>query len=299
MTSDSRRRLVWLIGSRVVVSTLLLGSAVVFQVNAPGTLAVDPFFFLIGLTYGLSVIYALTLRFIDRSPWLVTLQFTGRRRRRHGVHSLHRRHHQLLPAAVRAAHSRRGRGADAPGRASRRADERVAVQRARAASVRGRIGVHRRRVDRGRAAVSATDPRGVLHRSGQCHRVCGCRAVVGIAGRAAAARRRPSGGGLDGAGRPAGLQRTHHRKPDERPHDDRPRRTRREPEPGGRADHGPARPSSDRTAGRRNPASPVRVCRVARCRTGRRPEPARRLLLSNRRWKPSRDWPERGAPCDT
>jgi hypothetical protein len=41
MTSDSRRRLVWLIGSRVVVSTLLLGSAVVFQVNAPGTLAVD------------------------------------------------------------------------------------------------------------------------------------------------------------------------------------------------------------------------------------------------------------------
>ena len=76
MTSDSRRRLVWLIGSRVVVSTLLLGSAVVFQVNAPGTLAVDPFFFLIGLTYGLSVIYAITLRFIDRSPWLVTLQFT-------------------------------------------------------------------------------------------------------------------------------------------------------------------------------------------------------------------------------
>ncbi len=75
MTSDSRRRLVWLIGSRVVVSTLLLGSAVVFQVNAPGTLAVDPFFFLIGLTYGLSVIYAVTLRFIDRSPWLVSLQF--------------------------------------------------------------------------------------------------------------------------------------------------------------------------------------------------------------------------------
>ena len=76
MTSDSRRRLVWLIGSRVVVSTLLLGSAVVFQVNSPGTLAVDPFFFLIGLTYGLSLIYAITLRFIDRSPWLVTLQFT-------------------------------------------------------------------------------------------------------------------------------------------------------------------------------------------------------------------------------
>ena len=58
MSPESRRRLVWLIGTRVVVSTLLLGSAVVFQVNAPGTLAVNPFFFLIGLTYGLSAIYA-------------------------------------------------------------------------------------------------------------------------------------------------------------------------------------------------------------------------------------------------
>ena len=75
MSPDSRRRLVWLIGTRVVVSTLLLGSAVVFQVNAPGTLAVDPFFFLIGLTYGLSVIYAVTLRHVDRHPWLVGLQF--------------------------------------------------------------------------------------------------------------------------------------------------------------------------------------------------------------------------------
>ena len=75
MTPDTRRRLVWLIGTRVVVSTLLLGSAVVFQVNAPGTLAVDPFFFLIGLTYGLSVIYAVTLRHVDRHPWLVGVQF--------------------------------------------------------------------------------------------------------------------------------------------------------------------------------------------------------------------------------
>ena len=77
MTSDSRRRLVWLIGSRVVVSTLLLGSAVAFQVSAPGTLVIDPFFFLIGLTYGLSVIYAVTLRYVDAYPWLVSLQFAG------------------------------------------------------------------------------------------------------------------------------------------------------------------------------------------------------------------------------
>ncbi len=77
MTPDSRRRLVWLIGTRVVVSTLLLGSAVVFQVNSPGSLALDPFFFLIGLTYGLSVIYGITLRYFDRHPWLVSLQFAA------------------------------------------------------------------------------------------------------------------------------------------------------------------------------------------------------------------------------
>jgi two-component system sensor histidine kinase PilS (NtrC family) len=77
MTSDSRRRLVWLIGSRLVVSTLLLGSAVAFQVDGPGTLALVPFFFLIGLTYGLSAIYAITLRFVDAHRWLVSLQFAG------------------------------------------------------------------------------------------------------------------------------------------------------------------------------------------------------------------------------
>jgi two-component system sensor histidine kinase PilS (NtrC family) len=77
MTSDNRRRLVWLIGARVVVSTLLMGSAVLFQVNAPGSLPIDPFFFLIGLTYSLSVIYAVTLPYVDRQPWLVALQGAG------------------------------------------------------------------------------------------------------------------------------------------------------------------------------------------------------------------------------
>ena len=75
MTSDYRRRLVWLIGARVVVSTLLLGSAIVFQAAAPGSLPIDPFFFLIGLTYGLSILYAISLPYVDRHPWLVSLQF--------------------------------------------------------------------------------------------------------------------------------------------------------------------------------------------------------------------------------
>jgi hypothetical protein len=71
---DLRGRLSTLIAVRVVVSTLLLGSATFVQINQPGTLLVDPFFFLIGLTYALSVLYIATLRFVDRHPWLVDVQ---------------------------------------------------------------------------------------------------------------------------------------------------------------------------------------------------------------------------------
>src|SRR5206468_597015 len=35
------------------------------------------FFFLIGLTYALTISYALTLRFVDRQRWLVDLQLGG------------------------------------------------------------------------------------------------------------------------------------------------------------------------------------------------------------------------------
>ena len=57
MTPNARRRLLWLIGGRAVVVTLLLGSAIVSQIKGPGSPAIDPFFFLIGLTYGLTVVY--------------------------------------------------------------------------------------------------------------------------------------------------------------------------------------------------------------------------------------------------
>jgi hypothetical protein len=71
---DLRSRLSTLIAVRVIVSTLLLGSATLVQINRPGTLLVDPFFFLIGLTYGLSVVYLATLRFVERHPWLIDVQ---------------------------------------------------------------------------------------------------------------------------------------------------------------------------------------------------------------------------------
>src|SRR5687767_11739709 len=72
---DLRARLFKLIAVRVVVSTLLLGWAILIQISQPGAFPVDPFFFLIGLTYALSVVYLATLRFVERQPWLVDLQF--------------------------------------------------------------------------------------------------------------------------------------------------------------------------------------------------------------------------------
>jgi two-component system sensor histidine kinase PilS (NtrC family) len=72
---DIRRRLFSVIAVRVVVGTLLLGFAVLIQVSQPGALPVNPFFFLIALTYALSVAYLYMLRWVERSPWLVDLQF--------------------------------------------------------------------------------------------------------------------------------------------------------------------------------------------------------------------------------
>ena len=69
-----RRNVAWLIAIRVVISTILLGSATFMRVTVPGSFAVDPFFFLIGLTYALTIGYALALPFIERHRWLVDLQ---------------------------------------------------------------------------------------------------------------------------------------------------------------------------------------------------------------------------------
>ncbi|HJZ75970.1 MAG TPA: ATP-binding protein [Vicinamibacterales bacterium] len=60
---------------RFIISTLLLGSAIFMQITAPGSFAVNPYFSLIGLTYALTIAYALTLRYVDRYRWLVDLQF--------------------------------------------------------------------------------------------------------------------------------------------------------------------------------------------------------------------------------
>jgi two-component system sensor histidine kinase PilS (NtrC family) len=75
--SELRRKLRKLIAIRAVISTVLLGSATFAQITAPGSFPVPPFFFLIGLTYALTVLYAATLRQAERYRWLVDLQLAG------------------------------------------------------------------------------------------------------------------------------------------------------------------------------------------------------------------------------
>ena len=69
-----RQSIARLIAIRLVIGTILLGSATYLGGKEPGSFAVVPFFFLIGLTYALTIGYALTLRFVERYRWLIDLQ---------------------------------------------------------------------------------------------------------------------------------------------------------------------------------------------------------------------------------
>src|ERR687884_1333999 len=77
VATELRRKVRWLITIRAVISTILLGSAIVAQITAPGSLPIDPLFFLIGLTFTLTIVYALTLRFVERWRWLIDVQLAG------------------------------------------------------------------------------------------------------------------------------------------------------------------------------------------------------------------------------
>jgi two-component system sensor histidine kinase PilS (NtrC family) len=75
--TELRRKVFWLIFLRATVSTMLLGSATFAQIKAPGSFAVDPFFFLISLTFALTAVYAAALKRVDRHRWLVDMQLAG------------------------------------------------------------------------------------------------------------------------------------------------------------------------------------------------------------------------------
>ncbi|MCA1838391.1 MAG: PAS domain S-box protein, partial [Actinobacteria bacterium] len=70
---DLRVRLHWLMASRVVVVTLLLGLSIAFQVGR-GEL-VPTFYRLIIATYAITIIYSVTLRYLSTTPQLVRFAY--------------------------------------------------------------------------------------------------------------------------------------------------------------------------------------------------------------------------------
>jgi two-component system, NtrC family, sensor histidine kinase PilS len=70
-----RRRLAVHIAVRLLVATVLLGAAVVVQLRSPGALPINPFFFLVGLTYAVSLGFIASLQFVERLPWLTDVHF--------------------------------------------------------------------------------------------------------------------------------------------------------------------------------------------------------------------------------
>jgi two-component system sensor histidine kinase PilS (NtrC family) len=75
--TELRRNVRRLIVVRAVISTVLLGTATFTEITTPGLFAVNPFFFLIGLTYALTLVYTATLPYIDRQRWLLDVQIAG------------------------------------------------------------------------------------------------------------------------------------------------------------------------------------------------------------------------------
>jgi hypothetical protein len=57
-----------------MIGTLLLGGATLAQITAPGSFAVHPFFWLIAVTYALTIVWASTLPYIERARWTIDAQ---------------------------------------------------------------------------------------------------------------------------------------------------------------------------------------------------------------------------------
>jgi two-component system sensor histidine kinase PilS (NtrC family) len=76
MLSSLRRKLLWLLAARASVVTLLLGSGALIQSNSPEAEPIDTvaFFAVIGVTYALTVAYALLLKQTEAHRRLVDLQ---------------------------------------------------------------------------------------------------------------------------------------------------------------------------------------------------------------------------------
>jgi two-component system sensor histidine kinase PilS (NtrC family) len=75
MDRTLRRRLAVHIGVRLLVATVLLGAAVIVQLRTPGALPINPFYFLVGLTYAVSLAFTASLGLVNRLPWLTDVHF--------------------------------------------------------------------------------------------------------------------------------------------------------------------------------------------------------------------------------
>ena len=69
-----RRELVMLVTARLAVSVALLGTAVVLQLRLTSAGLSEALYGLIGWTFALSAIWAVTMRLAERRPWIVDLQ---------------------------------------------------------------------------------------------------------------------------------------------------------------------------------------------------------------------------------
>src|SRR5262245_55291076 len=70
-----RQRLAVHIAVRLMVATVLLGTAVIVQLRLPGAFPIDPFFILIALTYAVSLGFIASLQVVERVPWLIDVHF--------------------------------------------------------------------------------------------------------------------------------------------------------------------------------------------------------------------------------
>src|SRR5262245_51686001 len=75
--SELRRKMASLIFIRAIISTILLVSATFARITAPVSSSVDPFFVLIGFIYALTILYAVTLQFVDAHRWLIDGQLVA------------------------------------------------------------------------------------------------------------------------------------------------------------------------------------------------------------------------------
>ena len=70
----TRRKLLWLIAARAAALSVLLGFAVLMQLRSPGTLPLESFFYLLGATFALTLLYSLGIGQAERHRWVVDIQ---------------------------------------------------------------------------------------------------------------------------------------------------------------------------------------------------------------------------------